>query len=140
MINSVIHHLGIGLRDPKVAEPFFDCLFVEFLGLEKEVMTADEAVAGWKGRGARVYLYPISSGGESGPVPGSLQHLAFSARTRAEVERFAEWAPARQVRIVTGPNEYPEYGRDYYAVFFAGPEDLRFELMHLTELDGATPL
>ena len=27
---SVIHHLGIGLRDPKSAELFFDGLFVEF--------------------------------------------------------------------------------------------------------------
>ncbi len=27
MINSVIHHLGIGLRDPKSAESFLDRLF-----------------------------------------------------------------------------------------------------------------
>lgn len=28
MINSVIHHLGIGLRYPKDAEPFFDTLLI----------------------------------------------------------------------------------------------------------------
>ena len=134
MINSVIHHLGIGLRDPRSAESFFDRLFVEFLGLEKEAPT--EAVAGWKGRGARFYLYPVSSGTDS----GSLQHLALSARTRSEVDKFAEWASTRGVRITSGPKPYPEYGRDYYAVFFDGPEGLRLELVHLTELDGATPL
>jgi len=82
VINSVIHHLGIGLRDPKSAEPFFDRLFVEFLGLQKEV--TQEAVAGWKGRGTRFYVYPIVSGDR----PGTLQHLAFAARSRAEVDQF----------------------------------------------------
>jgi glyoxylase I family protein len=129
MSNSVIHHLGIGLRDPKSAEAFFGRLFVEFLGLQREV--TQEAVAGWKGRGTRFYLYPIASGER----PGTLQHLAFAARSRAEVDQFAGWARARDIAISAGPKAYPEYGGDYYAVFFAGPESLRLELVHLTEQD-----
>ena len=82
MINSVIHHLGIGLRDRKSAEPFFDRLFVEFLGLQK--VATQEAIAGWKGRGTRFYVYPIASGER----PGTLQHLVFTARSRAEVDQF----------------------------------------------------
>jgi hypothetical protein len=56
MINSLIHHLGIGLRDPQAAESFFDALLVEYLGMEKEEVW--ESVAGYKGRGTRIYLYP----------------------------------------------------------------------------------
>jgi catechol 2,3-dioxygenase-like lactoylglutathione lyase family enzyme len=134
MINSVIHHLGIGLRDPAAAEAFFDRLLVEFLGLEKQTTT--EAVAGWKGRGTRIYLYPVSSG----TPPGSLQHLAFAARSRTEVDRFAQWALERNIAVTSGPQPYPQYRGDYYAVFFTGPESLRLELVHLTEADGATPL
>jgi hypothetical protein len=130
LINSVIHHLGIGLCDPKSAEPFFDRLFVEFLGLHKEV--TQEAVAGWKGRGTRFYVYPIVSAER----PGTLQHLAFAASSRAEVDQFVGWARARDIPIITGPKAYPEYGGDYYAVFFAGPESLRLELVHLTDEDG----
>jgi len=134
VINSVIHHLGIGLRDPESAESFLDRLFIEFLGLEKEKTT--EALAGWKGRGTRFYIYPLS-GGES---PGALQHLAFCARSRAEVDQFSQWARGHNIRITSGPKFYAEYERDYYAVFFQGPENLRFELVHLTETDSAPSL
>lgn len=134
MINSVIHHLGIALRDPKFAEPMLDRLFVGFLGLVKEHTT--EAIAGWKGRGARFYIYLRSSG----VAPGALQHLAFTARTRTEVDAFPQWAHEHGFAVAGPPQSYPEYGDDYYAVFFNGPEDLRFELVHLSESDGAAPL
>jgi len=134
LIHSVVHHLGIGLRDPRAAEAFFDALFVAVLGLEKE--PTQEAVAGWKGRGARFYLYPV----KAGAPPGALQHLAFTARSRAEVDRFAERAEAGGFELLSPPREYAEYGGGYYAVFFAGPEGLRLEVVHLTEDDGGAPL
>lgn len=134
MINSIIHHLGIALRDPRAAEPMLDRLFVDFLGLQKEVTT--EAIAGWKGRGSRFYVYPL----DGGATPGALQHIAFTARTRAEVDAFPRWALENGVAVSTQPKSYPDYGGDYYAVFFNGPEDLRFELVYLSESDGATPL
>lgn len=59
MINSLIHHLGIGLQSPENAEKFFDTLLVNYLGMIKEETT--EAVAGWKGRGLRIYLYSINN-------------------------------------------------------------------------------
>jgi hypothetical protein len=120
--------------DPQKAEAFFDSLLVGFLNLQKE--TTQEAVAGWKGRGTRFYLYPVRAG--SGP--GSLQHMAFAARSRAEVDSFMPWAASRSIRILSGPCAYPEYGGDYYAVFFEGPEGLRLELVHLPEADGAASL
>ena len=134
MINAVLHHLGIGLIEPHKAEAFFDSLLIGFLNLEKEI--TEEAVAGWKGRGMRFYLYPV----RAGSVPGSLQHLAFAARSRAEVDSFLPWASSQGIRILSGPRAYPEYGGDYYAVFFEGPEGLRLELVHLTEPDVAASL
>ncbi|TFG95449.1 MAG: hypothetical protein E4H11_05030, partial [Myxococcales bacterium] len=119
LINSIVHHLGIGLGNPAAAEAFFDSLFVEFLRLEK--LLTGEAVAGWKGRGARFFLYPMASGA----APGSLHHLAFAASSRAEVDAFPAWAASHGVRITAGPRPYPQYERDYYAVFFDGPEGLR---------------
>lgn len=134
MINSVIHHLGIGFHNPKAAEPLFDAVLVDYLGMEKEEV--QEAVAGWKGRGTRIYLYPV----KQGAPPGGLQHLAFTARNRREVEDFPAWAQARNIEIFAPPRDYPEYEGDYFAVFFRGPEDLRLELVHLSEEDRAPPL
>lgn len=131
MKNSVLHHLGIGLADPRAAEPFFDRLFVGFLGLAKE--ETQEAVAGWKGRGTRFYLYPV----RDGAAPGALQHLAFTAESREEIHRFCDWARANGVALRGEPRPYPEYEGDYYAVFFDGPESLRLELVHLSEPDDA---
>lgn len=134
MINSVIHHLGIGLRYPKDAEPFFDTLLVDFLGMTKEEVW--ESVAGWKGRGTRIYLYPA----KDGSPPGAIQHLAFTARNRREVEDFPGWAQSHGFEIMDSPCEYPKYGRDYFAVFFRGPENLKLELVYLPESDHAEPL
>ena len=134
MINSVIHHLGIGLHNPKAAEPLFDAVLVDYLGMAKEEV--QEAVAGWKGRGTRIYLYPV----KQGTPPGGLQHLAFTARNRREVEGFPAWARAHNMEILGPPRDYPEYGWDYFAVFFRGPEDMRLELVYLSEEDRALPL
>ena len=134
MINSLIHHLGIGLHDPQAAEPFYDALLVEYLGMEKEDVW--ESVAGYKGRGTRIYLYPV----KDGIPPGALQHLAFTARSKQEVDRFAIWATEKGIELINPPSAYTEYGDDYYAVFFYAPENLKLELVYLTEADLAKPL
>lgn len=134
MINSLIHHLGIGLRDPHAAEAFFDALLVEYLGMVKEEVW--ESVAGYKGRGTRIYLYPL----KAGISPGALQHLAFTARSQQEVDQFLIWATTKKIQIIEPPRAYAKYGGDYYAVFFQAPENLKLELVYLTEADRAEPL
>ena len=131
MINSLIHHLGIGFKDPQAAEPFFDILLVEYLGMIKEEVW--ESVAGYKGRGTRIYLYLV----KEGIPPGALQHLAFTARSKQEVDRFVIWATKQKIEIIDLPRAYPKYGGDYYAVFFRAPEGLKLELVYLTETDRA---
>jgi len=130
VINSVIHHLGIGVENPEEAELFFDALLVDFLGMNKEKV--DESAAGWKGRGSRIYLYKVNAIGKT----HNLQHLAFTARSRDEVAAFPGWAKTKGISILSGPKEYPEYGGDYFAVFFHGPDKLKLEFVHLTESGG----
>lgn len=127
MPQSVLHHLGLGFEDPKAAELFFDRLFTGFLGLEREPTT--EAVAGWRGRGTRFFLYPKSGG----TLPGAIQHLAFAARSAAEVDKFGRWATDNGIKLLSGPKAFPEYGAGYYAVFFEGPEGIRLEFVHYVE-------
>jgi len=134
MDDSVIHHLGMGLAHPQEAVEYFERLLAGYLGMTRE--PTQEAVAGWRGRNARIYLYPL----RQGVVPGALQHLAFRARSRGEVEAFPPWAVRAGIAVTTAPRDFPEYGPGYYATFFAGPEDLRLELVHFVEADrGDSP-
>lgn len=130
MRSSGIHHLGIGLADAKGNVEFFDRLLTGFLGMEREV--TQEAVAGWQGRGTRIYLYPT----QKGAVPGALQHLAFTARSRGEVDAFPPWAVRNGITVTTAPRRFQKYGDDYYATFFEGPEGLRLELVCFEEEGG----
>jgi predicted enzyme related to lactoylglutathione lyase len=54
--------------------------------------------------------------------------LAFWAETRAEVDRIAEVVRAAGGRNVEGPMLNPEYGPDYYAMFFEDPGGNRLEV------------
>lgn len=127
MEDSVIHHLGIGLARPQEAVEYFERLLAGYLGMERE--PTQEAIAGWRGRNARIYLYPT----QRGTVPGALQHLAFRARSRGEVDAFPAWAVRAGLVITMAPRNFPTYGPGYYATFFAGPEDLRFELVYFPD-------
>lgn len=134
MINSILHHLGIGLSNPEKFLLFFDELFVDLFQMKKE--DTWEAVTGYKGRGTRFYLYKI----KKGEPPGSLQHLAFTARSRDEVDKIYQWALKKNIAIIDEPMDHPEYGGDYYAFFFEGPDKIKFEVVYLTEGDKAQPL
>ena len=123
MINSILHHLGIGITDPNNFIKFFDELFVDLLKMEKE--DTWESVAGYKGRGTRFYIYKV----QKGTPPGSLQHIALTAKNKGEVDKIYKWALRNNINIV-----------DYYAFFFEGPDKIKFEIVYLTESDKAQPL
>ena len=64
--------------------------------------------------------------------PG-LNHLCFGVRERADVDRFmAEFmTPHSLTPLYDSPREYPEYLPGYYALFFADPDGIKLELVHI---------
>lgn len=54
--------------------------------------------------------------------------LAFWAETREEVDRIAEVVAAAGGKNLEGPMLNPEYGPDYYAMFFEDPCGNRLEV------------
>lgn len=60
-----------------------------------------------------------------------LCEIAFAAASRAEVDALAAVLAARGVTILDPPREYPEYVPGYYAVFFADPDGLKLEYVHI---------
>jgi glyoxylase I family protein len=59
-----------------------------------------------------------------------LHHLALRAARRQDVDRFHAWLVREGLHVLDPPAEYPEYGEDYYAVFFADPDGVKLELVH----------
>ena len=59
-----------------------------------------------------------------------LHHLAFRARSRADVDAFDSFLEREKVTVLDDPAEYPQYGQNYYAVFFADPDGMKLELVH----------
>jgi len=62
-------------------------------------------------------------------APG-FHHFAFNADSRAEVDGCYQLLRREGIEVLDPPAEY-DYVPGYYAVFFADPDGLKFELVHL---------
>ena len=59
-----------------------------------------------------------------------LHHLAFRAESRESIDEFHRFLLHENLPILDAPAEYPQYGANYYAVFFADPDGMKLELVH----------
>ncbi len=64
-----------------------------------------------------------------------VNHLAFHADDRADVDEFYRFLLSLGVKILDEPAEY-DYSLDYYAVFFEDPDGLKLEVVHEPQLRG----
>ena len=60
-----------------------------------------------------------------------LCEIAFSAPSREAVDALGRALVERGVTILDPPRAYPEYVPGYYAVFFADPDGLKLEYVHI---------
>ena len=59
-----------------------------------------------------------------------LHHLAFKMKQRAHIDSLHQLLVDHGFAVLDPPNEYPEYGSGYYAVFFSDPDGLKLEAVH----------
>lgn len=62
--------------------------------------------------------------------PG-LHHVAFNAATHDQVDEMRDLVERLGGKILDGPGEFPFGPGGYYAVYFLGPDDLKFEFVHM---------
>jgi glyoxylase I family protein len=62
--------------------------------------------------------------------PG-LHHIAFNVGKHEHVDQVCELVKRLGGRVTDGPGEFPFGGGGYYAVYFRGPDDLKFEVVHM---------
>lgn len=127
----MIDHTGIAVSDFGKAMTFYDAAFAPLgasllMSVPVEV-TGGVNVAGY-GRDRPVFWL------EEGNDPGPGRHIAFTARSRAEVDAFHAAALAAGGRDNGPPGLRPHYHADYYGAFVFDPDGNNIEAVcHLPE-------
>jgi catechol 2,3-dioxygenase-like lactoylglutathione lyase family enzyme len=137
-MEPIIDHIQITVKDMDVAVPFYD-KFLPLLGFDIENKVS--AVIKEHDFYVVEYTHPRLAFAITSPrkafvddaihrrKPGALHHLAFKAESRAEVDRLHIELKEIGAKIVTKPKLYPEYGPDYYALFFKDVEGIKYEIV-----------
>ena len=126
-----INHLNITVTDLAASTAFYDRI-LSLCDFRRIPDTASGEPL-WRGDRTELCLMraqPESMRAHDRYSPG-LHHLAFGAPTREDVDRVHRELVTLGVRILDPPAQYDEYGIGYYAVFFADPDGIKLELVHL---------
>jgi glyoxylase I family protein len=136
MSRGSINHLALTVTDLARSTPFYDRL-LGFMGYERvEVPETTQQLMktrllAWASPNASVTLRPAKdesmNKAHDRNSPG-LNHLAFNAENREEVDRLHDILKESGARILDPPADYP-YFPGYYAVYFTDPDGLKFEFV-----------
>ncbi len=121
----MIDHMGIRTANSAAAQRFYDAVFAALGGAMCQQappeFTGGRAVMGY-GRNDMPQFWL-----NQGDTASEAQHVAFTARDRAEVDRFYHAAMAAGGRDNGGPGLRPQYHADYYAAFVLDPDGNNIE-------------
>ena len=120
-------HIKLAVSDLPKSSAFYRELF-STLGYKQVCDEADSA--GWiDSRGFGVWLEPaeIQNHPYTFSSPG-LHHLCFKAASPKQVDELYAFLKQKGTLIYDPPQAYPEYTKDYYAVFFGDPDGIKLEV------------
>jgi catechol 2,3-dioxygenase-like lactoylglutathione lyase family enzyme len=121
----MLDHIGLSVADFERAKAFYQAALKPLgLGAIIDVTaeeTGDEAHAGF-GENDKAFFW-IGTGAR----PRGGTHVAFTAKTRAEVEAFYRAALAAGGRDNGAPGLRPEYHPNYYGAFVFDPDGNNIE-------------
>ena len=129
-----VHHVFLTVNDLARSRAFYAQLMPrlgypaiwEYPGAEDSVGFMGNGGSLWLKRAAERFAGETFSKDRVG-----LCELAFRAESREHVDAVARDVPALGGTILTAPRDYPEYVPGYYAVFFADPDGIKLELVHI---------
>lgn len=134
MALGTLNHLAITVSDRTCSEPFYDAILA-FMGYQ-QVERTDNFTLWWSQAAGAIEIVQ----GDREPAnpkhdrysPG-LHHLALNADSREQVDIFYQKLIEMGATILDAPAEY-NYSPGYYAVFFADPDGIKLELVHMPEI------
>lgn len=117
-------HIDLRVRDVARARPLYDALLPE-MGYSE--INADEESAGYHHpgeTGAEPFIWLVQ---DPAHIPNGTR-IAFSAASRADVERFSNIAIAAGATAFEPPELVRDYGPYYYASFFEDADGNKIEI------------
>ena len=131
----MLDHLGLNVPDLEAARAYYDEL-MPFLGFEPFFATEEQfsyqPAAGKPG--TRIFFYRAPLPDDYVRKHVGLQHLAFRARTRGQVDDAHGRALEIGSEVLFGPRMFPQYHEHYYASFWFDPHGFLLEIVcHKTE-------
>lgn len=135
MTLGTMNHLALTVNDRSKSEPFYDAI-LKFMGYQ-QVEKNDEFIMWWS-KDAGAILISVANPDSPNKVhdrysPG-LHHLAFNADSREQVDKLYKLILEIGAKVLDPPAEYNHYAPGYYAVFFADPDGIKLELVHMPNL------
>jgi catechol 2,3-dioxygenase-like lactoylglutathione lyase family enzyme len=119
----MLHHLSFGVSDLARAAGFYDAALAPLRFVR---VWADETAVGYgrEGEGDKFAIKLVQAGLS---IPGNGFHVAFSAGSRVEVDRFYVAALQHGGRDNGAPGLRAVYGPHYYAAFVFDPDGYPLE-------------
>ena len=122
-------HIDLTVNDIAASTAFYDKVLAE-LGFRR---IEDKHDIIWANAHLSIGIYEAAAD-ERGATHTrrrvGFHHLALRAKAREDVDRFHDYLVREGVTVLDPPAEYPQYGADYYAVFFADPDGMKLEVVH----------
>jgi catechol 2,3-dioxygenase-like lactoylglutathione lyase family enzyme len=117
-----MHHVDVHVASVAPARALLDAV-MPLVGFDLR-HADDESLSYWK-NGRRPSIW-FSEDAEHG---SGAMRLAFGVANAPEVDAAAAAAASNGARCIEGPGIHPEYGDDYYAVFFEDADGNKFEIV-----------
>lgn len=126
----MLDHLGLNVPDLDAAKSYYDELMPS-VGYEPFFATDDQFSYQPAGRkpGTRIFFYRAPLPDEYVRKHVGLQHVAFRARTRGQVDDAHAKALEIGSEVLFSPRLFPQYHADYYASFWFDPHGFLLEIV-----------
>lgn len=135
MTLGTINHLSLTVSDRQKSEPFYDRI-LQFMGYQ-QVEKNEEFIMWWKEDAGAILIYnsrqdsPHKTHDRYSP---GLHHLAFNAESREQVDKLYQIVLNVGATVLDSPAEYNQYAPGYYAFYFADPDGIKLEFVHMPNL------
>lgn len=136
MARGTINHLALTVSDLVRSTEFYDKVlgFMGYTQVEVPETTQQAmktALRAWAGPGSSITLRPAkgpsADRAHDRNAPG-LNHMAFNADNRADVQKLHSLLEEIGAQILDPPADYP-YFPEYFAVYFTDPDGFKFEFV-----------
>ena len=121
-----LDHVDLTVNDLARSIPFYE----KVLGALGFRRVPHAIYVAWANAHQAIVLRPAERDAVFDRYRVGLHHFALRVRSREEVDRFHELLLREGITVLDPPAEYPEYGPQYYAVFFADPDGMKLEVVH----------